>query len=90
MGIAFATITAVSAVTRGLADHLIAGLEVGNPGAYFSDYPAGFMPWDKRKVHIPADPFDGFIVCGAKPTRFDIDQHLARFGRLRAWDFLQT
>ena len=68
VGIAPTTVPAIPAVSRGLADYLVAFSEMDHARAHAGDDAAGLVTWDKGKGDVTPDARDGFVVGGANAT----------------------
>src|SRR5207244_606108 len=75
VGVPDPAVPAEPAETGGLADHLVARLEVEDAGADLRDDARGFMPRDQRELHVAPDPLDGLVVRLADAAGLDAHQH---------------
>src|ERR1043165_769903 len=75
MVVSLAAMPAVSAESRRLADHLLAGLEVRNARPHFRDDAAGLMSRNEWKRNIAPNSANGFMIRLTKSTRFNLHQH---------------
>ena len=79
--VADAAVPAIPAVAGGLADQLVALLEMDHAGAGAGNDPARLVAGDKGKGDVAPDAPDGLIVGGADAAGADADHHLAQAGR---------
>jgi len=83
VAIAFAAVATQPTEARGLADDLVALLEVADAGADRGDHTGRLVTGNEREYDVRPNALDGLVVGRADPARLDAHDDLPQAGLRR-------